>query len=125
MKGSVRPIAIAGLVGLILMIFFLATGALSPEPSHYPEWWLKLVEKTVPGRILFLVVMALCFPAWFVAVWILSNVWEVAYWVLACVVQVLLYSIAAVGFGTLIRWFRHARALRITRKCETRDPPKN
>lgn len=96
--------ATGALIGFSLMAFFLATGAVSPEPHHRPEWLLRVMG-TLPGHVLYLCVMLLCLPA-FELTRLLIRDWNLLFWVVACIMQMILYSGVAVGVAELIRWLR-------------------
>jgi len=111
-NGTRKPAVITALVGLCLMVFFLATGSVSPEPHHHPAWKLWLVE-TLPGQVFFATVTLLCLPAFMVAAFVarwtgLEAAWsyDLVFWVTACLVQIVLFYGGAMGVATLVRWLR-------------------
>ncbi len=103
MNMNIRVAAIAALVGLCLMVFFLATGAMSPEPSDHPAWMERL-GRTLPGHILYLIIAFLCLPAFKVAS-LVAN-WGIVFWLLACLAQIVLFFGVALGIAELIRWLK-------------------
>jgi hypothetical protein len=106
--GSLRFAAYTALIGLFLMVFFLATGATSPEPSDRPGWMLTLLRPgTLPGQIFctfYTIVMYLCLPAYMVPC-LVAN-WGLSFWVIACLVQIVLFFGVGLGIAEIIRWLK-------------------
>jgi len=99
-RGNLWFAAIAALIGLCLMMFFLATGAVSPEPRDHPAWAQRL-GSTLPGHVLLLTVTFLCLPAFMVSTLVAS--WGLLFWVIACLVQVVFFFDAAMGIALVVQ----------------------
>lgn len=110
MNMGIRLAAIAALVGLFLMVFFLSTGAVSPEPSDHPAW-MSTLGRTLPGHVLFLIVTFLCLPAFMVARLVANG--GLSHWVIACLVQILLFFGGGLGIAELIRWLKSRKEVRL------------
>ena len=87
--------AIAAVIGFCLMAFFLATGAMSPEPSDHPAW-MEDGKDVARSRTLYLIVMLLCLPAFEVAGFVAH--WGLAFWLVACVAQTVLFFVAVLRY---------------------------
>lgn len=102
-KGTLGFAAIVAVIGLCLMVFFLATGAVSPEPRDHPAWMEKL-GRTLPGHVFHLTVTFLCLPAFMVASLVAS--WGLSFWVIACLAQLVLFFGGGFGIAEIIRWWK-------------------
>ncbi|MDY0170938.1 MAG: hypothetical protein RBS80_30645 [Thermoguttaceae bacterium] len=105
-RGTLGFAAIAALIGLCLMVFFLATGAASPEPSDHPAWMERL-GRTLPGHMFYLIVMFLCLPAFMAASLVAS--WGLSFWVIACLVQIVFFFGGGLGIAEIICRLKSSR----------------
>ncbi len=94
---------IAALVGACMMVFFLATGAGSPEPSWHPGWMLRIMQ-TLPGHVFYLVLTFACLPAFLLAS--LAVGWGWALWVGATIVQMAIFFGGGLAAADLIHRLR-------------------
>jgi hypothetical protein len=104
-RGSLGIAVIAALIGLCLMVFFLVTGAVSPEPGDHPAW-MELFGRTLPGHILHLTVAFLCLPAFLIASFLAS--WGLSLWMIACLLQTGIFFGSALGIAEMIRSMRRS-----------------
>ncbi len=108
MKGTVKFAMEMALVGLCLMIFFLATGAASPDASSHPRWYLDFTH-TLPGMIVAAILLASCLPAFLLAAVIatpLRLAFASVFWLIASVVQVTLYFGVSLALAELSAYLR-------------------
>jgi hypothetical protein len=108
---SLRFAAIAAVIGFCLMVFFLATGAVSPEPRDHPAW-MEGLGRTLPGHVFLLIVTFLCLPAIMLASLVVPS-WGLWFWVTACLVQTVLFLGGGLGIAEVIRWLRSPRRQRL------------
>lgn len=87
-------------VGACTMIFFLATGAVSPEPSDHPERMLGIMN-TLPGHMFYLGVTFLCLPAFLLTS--LALGWGWLFWVTATALQMGIFFGAGLVIAESIR----------------------
>ena len=103
-KGTVQIAAIGGLFGVGMMVFWLATGGYSPEPRDHPGWWLRFLG-TLPGHIMYLIVMFLSLPA-FELTTIFYARWNIVFWLATSVVQFAMYFGITFGIAEFVSWLR-------------------
>lgn len=80
---------VVGVVALTLMVFFLLIGAVSPEPSDHPDWYVQVV-RTSAGMLLANLLAYACVPAYSAASSVVAH-WGWGLWSLACCIQFVLY----------------------------------
>ncbi len=87
-RGTVRFAVTVAIFGFVLMVFYLATGDGSPEPTRYPAW--PMAPRDVAGKVFFLIVTLLCLPSLMIAALVVKDLglwfwsFELWCWAIGC-----------------------------------------